>query len=164
MRAKYLFFILVISLLMVGACKQETVKPTTTPSTNNQRVVMPIDQETISTQKQVETPETNQEIMQKPPTSAKQEITSYTVKADDYMLDPKVITVKKGDILKITFQVSKDNVYYGGLDFRSKYFNTGKVLPGQVKEITLVPDQSFSYTSYWPSSGVEKATGQINVI
>ena len=164
MKAKYLFLILVISLLIVGACKQETVKPTTTPSTNNQKIVIPIDQEITSTQKQVETPQTNEEITQTPPTVTEPKITSYTVKADDYMLDPKVITVKKGDILKITFQVSKDNVYYGGLDFRSDYFNTGKVIPGGIKEITLTPDQSFSYTSYWPSSGVQKATGQINVI
>lgn len=172
MKIKYVYIVFLVLLVVVSACRQQEVpQPTTADTKENKQVVLPIEDKTSDSLKddamtkdtttQDTTPKTPLEATP-PPTEPK--ITSYVVKADDSSLDPKIITVKKGEILKITFQVSKNNVYYGGLDFRSDYFKTKTVLPRDSIEITLTPDKSFSYTSYWPSSGVQKTTGQINVI
>ncbi|MBI2579055.1 MAG: hypothetical protein HYW26_05065 [Candidatus Aenigmarchaeota archaeon] len=90
---------------------------------------------------------------------------SFTVEGDDFSLTPKKIEVLKGSLVKIMFRVSENNVYYGGLDFRSgnDKFTTGAVLPGNNKTVEFTADESFSYTSYWPASGVKKATGEIVV-
>lgn len=167
MKLKYLSMLFVLFLLVISACKQQEVQAPTTDNKENTQIVMPIEELSDSMQKDQEM--IKEEIKTTSPTTIPEtpKITTLTVKGDDYTLDPKVVQVTKGSLVKITFVVSKDNVYYGGLDFRSdkgNYFNTGKILPGGSKEVTFTADQSFSYTSYWPSSGVVKATGQINVI
>lgn len=106
-----------------------------------------------------------QETQEMPEPEPMQEVKEFTVEGDDLGLYPDTITVNNGDLVKITFKVREEKVYYGGLDFRSEndYFDTGKVLPGGIETVEFTADESFSYTSYWPSSGVEKATGQIIV-
>jgi hypothetical protein len=80
----------------------------------------------------------------------------YTVHASDTTADLKTIEINKGDTLNLTFAVDPRNNYHGGLDFRSDVISTGTVLPGQSKMISFVPDHSFSFTPYWPSSDIAK--------
>ncbi|MEK6932845.1 MAG: hypothetical protein AABW56_03575 [Nanoarchaeota archaeon] len=87
----------------------------------------------------------------------------FTVEGDDYGLYPETLSVNKGDNVMIIFKVRQDKVYYGGLDFRSDYFNTGKILPGGTITVEFTADQTFEYKSYWPASNALKATGTINV-
>jgi len=91
------------------------------------------------------------------------EVKEFTIEGDDLGLYPETITVNKNDKVKITFKVRNENVYYGGLDFRSEFFDTGKVLPGSIKTVEFTAQETFSYKSYWPSSNKLKATGTINV-
>ena len=88
---------------------------------------------------------------------------NFTVRADDYMLDPKEITVKKGSNVTIKFLVSADKVYYGGLDFKGPWGSTGKIAPGAAGEVSFIADENFTYTSYWPASSARKADGHVIV-
>lgn len=92
-----------------------------------------------------------------------QDIETFTIHADDTALMPSKISVKKGNVIQLTFEVDEENVYYGGLDFRSDYFNTGTVLPGNRQMVEFIADESFEYKSYWPASNRLKATGKVNV-
>lgn len=89
---------------------------------------------------------------------------SYILEADDQGFYPDGhLSVPKGMTVKITFKVRSTNVYYGGLDFRSSKFATSGALPGGSTTVEFVADESFTITSYWPASGVTKATLQIEV-
>ena len=87
----------------------------------------------------------------------------FTVEGDDKGLYPSSLAVKSGDMVKITFKVRTDNVYYGGLSFRSNYFNTGSIKPGDSNTVDFTADKTFTFTSYWPSSNVKKADGTVLV-
>jgi hypothetical protein len=88
----------------------------------------------------------------------------FTLEADDFGFYPQsTIEVPKGAKVKITFVVRNSNVYYGGLDFRSPKFETRQVRPGEKATVEFVADESFTFTSYWPLSGVQKATGKVIV-
>lgn len=86
----------------------------------------------------------------------------FSVEGDDSGLYPSSLDVEKGEV-EITFTALSKNVYYGGLDFKSDYFDTGKVAPGESKTVSFTATKSFSYKSYWPASGVVKANGTITV-
>ena len=89
----------------------------------------------------------------------------FTIEGDDGGLYPTTINVRRGDTVRITFKTRTVGVYFNGLDFRGgAYFNTGTILPGGSKTVEFVADQSFDFKSYWPTSGVLKATGNIIVI
>ncbi len=88
---------------------------------------------------------------------------NFTVRADDYILDPKEITVKTGMNVTIKFLVSADKVYYGGLDFKGPWGNSGAIAPGAAGEVSFIADENFTYTSYWPSSSARKADGYVKV-
>jgi hypothetical protein len=92
-----------------------------------------------------------------PPPEPDDEPVVISVGADDNMFDPPVISVDEGDAVRLTFNVDSNRVYFGGLDFRSPEFNTGKVLPGESTTVEFTAQESFTVTSYWPSSGVKKA-------
>lgn len=88
----------------------------------------------------------------------------FTIELDDYGVYPNSIVVNKDDNVKITFKVRNNNVYYGGLDARSDYFDTGKIAPGESKTIEFKAINSFKFTTYWPSSGVVKSQGTVTAI
>jgi len=97
-------------------------------------------------------------------TTSQPEFQEYVVEADDLGLYPKEINLSKGENVRIIFKVRSEKVYYGGLDFRSSIWgDTGTVLPGNETSVEFTADASFTYTSYWPTSGVKKATGTIVV-
>lgn len=88
----------------------------------------------------------------------------FKLEADDsgFYPDPTII-VTKGAKVKIHLAVRTNNVYYAGLDFRSSKFNTESVKPGETTVVEFIADESFTFTSYWPSSGVQKSSGRVIV-
>jgi HEPN domain-containing protein len=96
--------------------------------------------------------------------STQPQVFEFTLEADDSGFYPQsTIEVPKGAKVKITFVVRTSNVYYGGLDFRGPKFETRQVRPGEKATVEFVADESFTFTSYWPLSGVQKATGKVIV-
>jgi len=93
------------------------------------------------------------------------ETKEFSILADDHKFDPSTISVSKGETVKITFNFNDAEIYYGGLDIKSDYFTTKyrKSDSEKTKTAEFVADKSFSFTSYWPSSGVKKATGKVEV-
>ncbi|MEM5811989.1 MAG: DUF5667 domain-containing protein [Candidatus Aenigmatarchaeota archaeon] len=90
-----------------------------------------------------------------------------TIEADDYgfyINNQKInnLLVKPGEEVIIIFKVRETGVYYGGLDFRSDYFKTESVKPGDETKVSFNSTNSFTITSYWPASNVMKAN--LNVI
>ncbi|HEY4496784.1 MAG TPA: cupredoxin domain-containing protein, partial [Candidatus Paceibacterota bacterium] len=85
----------------------------------------------------------------------------YKIEADDSGLYPASIEVPRGERVKINFIVRSENVYYGGLDFRSSKFKTERVSPGGTISVEFVADESFEFSSYWPASDVLKKTGKV---
>ena len=146
---KKIFLILFIfALLFLTACTQQQISQD--QQTNQQ----------MQEEEQTQTSDQQQTTTTSPPT-----LKEFTIEADDIGLYPDTITVNKGDNAKITFKVRTDKVYYGGLDFRSSIWgDTGKVLPGGMTTVEFVAQETFTYTSYWPSSNRLKATGTVNVI
>ncbi|MEK7542304.1 MAG: Kazal-type serine protease inhibitor domain-containing protein, partial [Patescibacteria group bacterium] len=99
-----------------------------------------------------------------PPVSITPSIKAIVLDADDYGFYPSSeIRVQKGTKVTLTFNVSRTNVYYAGLDFRSSKFDTGKIEPGGQTTVDFTADESFEFQSYWPASGVLKATGKVIV-
>ena len=83
--------------------------------------------------------------------------------ADDFGFYPSSIKVKRNQVVDLNITVRKENVYFNGLEFESKYFETGKVYPGDSKVVQFVSNEDFKITSYWPSSRAKKADLQIVV-
>src|SRR3989344_6893241 len=80
------------------------------------------------------------------------QVYEYTIEADDRGFYPgDDITVNKGDTVKITFNVRTTNVYYGGLQIKSKYFDTKSIKPGASKTVEFTAVDTQKITSYWPS-------------
>ncbi|MEK7083470.1 MAG: hypothetical protein AAB972_04810 [Patescibacteria group bacterium] len=98
------------------------------------------------------------------PLSSPVSITEVQVEADDLGFYPTgQVSFLAGTRVKLTFSVRTARVYYGGLDFRSSKFSTVKALPGKTVTVEFTADSSFVITSYWPSSGVYKASLSVNV-
>lgn len=92
---------------------------------------------------------------------------NYFIEANDlgyFMAGNKInsISVNQDTKLGITFNVSKDNVYYGGLDFKGCGVNSS-AKPGESTTLVLTAERSCSITSFWPSSGNEKSSLEIKV-
>jgi len=89
---------------------------------------------------------------------------SFTLAADDSGFYPaNTVSVPKGTQVSITFRVKTENVYYGGLDFRSSQFQNASALPGQLASVSFIANNSFLITSYWPNTGQRKADLTIEV-
>lgn len=145
-----LVFVLVSSCAQYG---QKTIQPPTpAPTQPPQTQIQEKPQPTAPT---APTAPTSQ------PTTAVKE---FSITADDSSYLPSgSINVKKGDKVKITFNVKTSGVKFGGLDFRSSEFDTGTIKPGSSKTVEFVADKSFSISSYWPGSNTKKPY-TINVI
>jgi hypothetical protein len=91
-------------------------------------------------------------------------IIEFIIDADDAGFYPSSeIRVQKGIRVYLTFNVRRTNVYYAGLDFKSSKFNTSRIDPGGSTTVSFQADESFEFKSYWPSTGVLKATGRVIV-
>lgn len=134
---------------------QPQEEPVPEPSQSTPRVPAP------QPQTQPTAPMTEEEPSPPPPTPI---IEEFTVEADDAGLYPATIEVTRGSTVRLTFNVRSQGTYFGGLDFRSSVWgDTGKVAPGASKTVEFTASETFEYRSYWPSSGVLKAVGQIKV-
>lgn len=87
-----------------------------------------------------------------------------SVEADDLGLYPSSVTVPRGASVQLTLKVRNTNVYYGGLRFTSSAFPTAQAAPGASVTVEFgAPQGNTTFSSYWPSSNVLKATGSIVV-
>jgi hypothetical protein len=91
------------------------------------------------------------------PTTQTQTLTEAKVEADDYGFYPSSLEFTKEAKVKLYLYVKSNNVYYGGLDFRSEKFKTEPIKPGQKAEVEFIADKDFIIESYWPLSNVKKA-------
>ncbi len=161
---------LIVSIILASACVQNS-PPNLTSDLNSQiqpavnettkeGTVQPLlqDQGELGGISTVPAPQEQQPEAPKEPG-----IVSFVVVADDNGLYPQTIVVPKGVPVELTFNVREQNVYYGGLDFRSSKFTTGTVLAGKEITVQFAADESFRYASYWPASNRKKADGIINV-
>lgn len=82
--------------------------------------------------------------------------TDFTVNANDESADVETLNVKKGDKISVTFKVDTNNVYYGGLEFKSDVVSTKPLKPGESETVTFTADKSFDFTPYWYQSNVQK--------
>lgn len=89
---------------------------------------------------------------------------SYSLEADDsgfYFANGtsvSSISAPANSSMTLTLKTRVQNVYYGGLDYRSQKFNSPSVAPGgNWTSPSVMVDGDFSIVSYWPSSGVSKA-------
>ncbi len=90
----------------------------------------------------------------------------FSIEADDNKFSPSSITVNKGDTVKITFKFLDSNIYFGGLDVKSPKWPTVEYKKGSAtneKTVEFTSDSTFTFSSYWPASGVKKADGQVIV-
>ncbi|MBI4053365.1 MAG: hypothetical protein HY394_04995 [Candidatus Diapherotrites archaeon] len=93
------------------------------------------------------------------------ETKEFSILADDHRFDPSTISVSRGETVKITFNFNDEDIYYGGLDIKSDYFSVKyrKSDAQKSQSVEFVADKAFTFTSYWPSSGVKKASGKVEV-
>jgi uncharacterized protein YxeA len=83
---------------------------------------------------------------------------SFTITAKDDSADHEMIAVEKDAKVKLTFNVSSEGVYHGGLQFKSTdpQIDSGPIAPGKSKTVTFTATKSFSFQPYWYASGVKK--------
>lgn len=98
-------------------------------------------------------------------TSVTPTLQSFNIETDDYGFYPtNIIRVKRGSPVAIKFFVREKNVYYEGLDFRSDYFKTVTAKPGTSITVDFIAKESFTITSFWPSTNAVKAAMKIEII
>lgn len=101
-------------------------------------------------------------IEEKEETGEKSVPAEFKLEADDSGFYPSnLITVAKGAKVILHFAVRPEQVYFGGLDFRSAKFKTGTVERGGTTTVEFIADETFSVTSYWPLTDTPKAVLRI---
>lgn len=91
--------------------------------------------------------------------SSRQGASEFTVEADDNGFYPSTIKARVGDTVKINFKFRDASIYYAGLDVKGPFNTLHYKLKGQqplTAEFTM--QGAAKIDSYWPSSGVHKAT------
>ena len=83
----------------------------------------------------------------------------FTVEADDKGFYPNTLQAKIGDKVKINFKFRDDSIYFAGLDIKGPFPDIKYKLKGEqplTAEFTMKDETRI--TSWWPASGVKKAT------
>jgi hypothetical protein len=99
---------------------------------------------------------------------AKAAAKEFSIDADDagFYLDGQrsvsTISAAKGAAVEINFKVRSTGVYYAGLDFRGCGAEA-KALPGKSVQLQFTAQETCTITSYWPTTGVVKASLQVVV-
>ena len=99
-----------------------------------------------------------------PEPEPQQGMAEFTVEADDNGFYPNNIKAKIGDIVKISFKFRDDSIYFAGLDIKGPFEDIKYKLKGEqpiTREFTMKDETKI--TSYWPASGVKKATLTVEV-
>lgn len=81
-----------------------------------------------------------------------------TVMANDTSATPETITATKGQKVTITFNVSTNGTYHGGLEFKSTdpALDSGSIAEGSSGKVSFTATKSFKFTPYWYQSNVQK--------
>lgn len=93
------------------------------------------------------------------PVEPQQGIAELAVEADDNGFYPSTIKAKIGDKVKINFKFRDDSIYFAGLDIKGPFEDVKYKLKGEqpvTREFTMKDETRI--ISYWPASGVKKAT------
>ena len=143
--------LIIIIILVIGGAVVWSMQ--SQPITQTQAPMMPV-QTTTSTTTTTTTITTPAPVTSTPVAAPKTD--NFTIHADDAAADVTTVNVSKGDTVNITFDVSANTTYHGGLDFRSSVLNTGTITPGASKMISFTADASFVFTPYWPSTNIAK--------
>lgn len=89
----------------------------------------------------------------------KQSAAEFAVEADDNGFYPSNIQAKMGDNVTINFRFRDSSIYFAGLDvkgpFQTLHYKTGQQQPLRAN---FVMDGITRIDSYWPSTGIHKAT------
>ena len=83
----------------------------------------------------------------------------FTVEADDNGFYPDTIKAKIGDKVRINFKFRDSSIYFAGLDIKGPFPDIKYKLKGEqpvTAEFTMKDETKI--VSYWPASGVKKAT------
>ena len=98
------------------------------------------------------------------PVEAEAGIREYTAEADDHGFYPSTIKAKIGEKVRINFKFKDDSIYFAGLDVKGPFPTIQYKLKGEqpiTREFTMKDETKID--SYWPSSGVHKATLMVEV-
>jgi plastocyanin len=99
-----------------------------------------------------------------PKLELQQGIAEFTVEADDNGFYPNKIQAKVGDKVKINFKFRDNAIYFAGLDIKGPFPDIKYKLKGEqplTAEFTMKEETKI--TSWWPASGVKKATLTVEV-
>lgn len=157
-----IIFLLLLAVVIVAGCTSQL--PTSSVQNNtsvayNNSTANPVEQP-----KQPSSGLGGVATIEPPPQSNETRSSAYVrIEGDDYILAPNNVTAKKGDNVTIEFYVRTSGVYYGGLQFKSSYFDTGAMKKEESKNVSFIADRNFTFTSYWPASSVRKADGNVFV-
>jgi hypothetical protein len=91
-----------------------------------------------------------------PPPVKPQVSKNFIIEIDDYTAKPDSITVDQGAKVTLVVRAKTTNVYYGGIELRSPVVSTGTIPAGSSATVSFTADQTFTFTPYWPASGVKK--------
>ena len=91
--------------------------------------------------------------------TAQQNANEFTVEVDDHGFYPNAIKAKVGDTIKINFNFRDSSIYFAGLDLKGPFPTLNYKLNGkQPLTASFKVEGPERIDSYWPSSGVHKAT------
>lgn len=100
-----------------------------------------------------------------PPLQVRQQgVSEFAVEADDNGFYPGTLKAKIGDKVRISFKFKDDSIYFAGLDVRGPFEDIQYRLKGEqpiAREFTMKDETRI--TSWWPSSGVKKATLTVQI-
>lgn len=82
--------------------------------------------------------------------------TDFTINANDDSADVETLNVKKGDAITVTFKVDTNEVYHGGLEFKSDTVSSKPIKPGDSDTVHFTADKSFDFTPFWYQSSIQK--------
>ena len=99
-----------------------------------------------------------------PKPEMQQGVAEFTVEADDKDFYPSTIKAKIGDKVKINFKFRDDAIYFAGLDVKGPFEDIKYKLKGEqpISREFVMKDETH-IISYWPASGVKKATLTVEV-
>jgi Flp pilus assembly protein TadG len=81
-----------------------------------------------------------------------------TISANDNTAAPDTINATRGQTVNLTFKITNEGTYYGGMQFKSAdpVIDSGVIPGGQSKTLTFTADKSFKFIPYWPQSDIKK--------
>lgn len=92
-----------------------------------------------------------------------EQVQRFSVELDDSGWYPNAITMQRGVAAELTMTLRTTNVYFGGADIKSPTFNELGLKAGESRTVRFTPQNSFTASNYWPSTGIQKGTLSINV-